>query len=53
MSSLKTLKNFDKFLNKIDSALITMKEESEWSSTILEEGQTAKVYYYHSLDFKT
>lgn len=45
-----SLKSFDKFLNKIDSALVTMKEESEWASTILDEGQTAKVYYYHTKD---
>ncbi|MCT1905452.1 MULTISPECIES: stage III sporulation protein AH [Oceanobacillus] len=46
------LKSFDTFLKTIDSALITMKEESEWASTILGDGQTAKVYYYHTKDEK-
>lgn len=27
-----------------------MKEESEWASTILADGKTAKVYYYHTND---
>lgn len=44
------LKSFDSFLDQIDVALITMKEESEWASTILGDGQTAKVYYYHTKD---
>lgn len=44
------LKSFDKFLKQINSALVTMKEESEWASTILGDGQTAKVYYYHTKD---
>lgn len=45
-----SLKSFDKFLKKIDSAFIRMKEESEWASTILADGKTAKVYYYHTND---
>lgn len=42
------LKGFDDFLKKIEPALLTMKEESEWASTILGDGQTAFVYYYHT-----
>ena len=44
------LNSFDSFLNQINSAFIEMKEESEWASTILGDGQTAKVYYYHTKD---
>ncbi|WP_079707968.1 stage III sporulation protein AH [Paraliobacillus ryukyuensis] len=47
---MSSLKSFDKFLNKINPVLVTMKEESEWASTILDEGQTAKVYYYYTKD---
>jgi hypothetical protein len=44
------LDDFDDFLRKIEKALIEMKEESEWASQILGDGQTAKVYYYHTND---
>jgi hypothetical protein len=35
-------------LKMLESSLIVMKEESEWASTILGDGQTAKVYYYRT-----
>lgn len=44
------LKGFDEFLKEIDNALVTIKDESEWASTILGDGQTARVYYYHTKD---
>lgn len=45
-----SLKSFDEFLKEINSALVTVKDESEWASTILGDGQTARVYYYHTKD---
>ena len=39
------LKNF---LKQLDSSLIEVKEESEWASNILADGETAWVYYYHT-----
>jgi len=39
--------NLKKVLKKLESSLIEMKEQSEWPSTMLGDGATAKVYYYN------
>lgn len=44
------LNTFEPFLKRIESALVAMKEDSEWASTILGDGQTAYVYYYDTKD---
>ncbi len=36
------------FLKQLDGSLIEVKEESEWASNILADGETAFVYYYHT-----
>ena len=43
MDSNDNLKNV---LKKLESSLIEMREQSEWPTTMLGEGATAKVYYY-------
>ncbi|WP_144532052.1 stage III sporulation protein AH [Bacillus pumilus] len=47
----KDLADFDDYreiLNKLSPSLKEMKEESEWATTILGDGQTAYVYYYYA-----
>lgn len=39
--------NLKKVLKNLESSLIEMKEQSEWPSTMLGDGGTAKVYYYN------
>ncbi|MEY8192391.1 stage III sporulation protein AH [Peribacillus simplex] len=39
---------FKDFLKQLDSSLIEVKEESEWASNILADGEKAFVYYYHT-----
>jgi len=43
-----TIEDYNQILQRLESSLIEMKEESEWASTILGDGQTAYVYYYNT-----
>lgn len=43
-----TLKKCTPILKILKNSLIVMKEESEWASTILGDGQTARVYYFRT-----
>ncbi|HFK1461056.1 stage III sporulation protein AH [Bacillus cereus] len=43
-----SLDSYDPILKKLELSLIKMRELSEWSSTILGDNQTAKVYFYHA-----
>lgn len=42
------LTRYEPILKRLENSLIVMKEESEWASTILGDGQTAKIYYYYT-----
>ncbi|MGV6982084.1 stage III sporulation protein AH [Bacillus pumilus] len=40
--------DYREILDKLSPSLKEMKEESEWATTILGDGQTAYVYYYYA-----